>query len=222
MKAMPAISFQQTELYYKAAILGLRALEAKEGRGRRFGPEAESRWNRFKGKLHDGDRLQVLLRDASAPWGIAFAASHIFRLEGVALDEPFGPSWVVPNGAQARRYHEVSDAPTLESCAAILGVSAIPVELPELRPTTQLAVAGGAAILAVASAFAGREDVDWARQVTVIADAPAHRQLAGLASIFVGAVKPCSVVVSELAQPDLGVAVISPDAEPACVGALSP
>lgn len=223
MNAMPAISSQQKESYYKAAILGLRALEAKEGRGRRFGPNADARWSRFKGKLHDGDRLQILLRDASAPWGIAFAASHIFRLEGVALDEPFGPSWVVPNGAQAGRYLDVSDAPTIESCAALLGVSATPVELPEIRPNTHVTVAGGAAILAVTKAFASRDDIDWTRLVTIIADAPAHRQLAGLASVFVGAVKPCSVVASERAQPALGaIAVVSPDAEPACAAVLRP
>lgn len=86
------ISPHQTEAYYKAAILGLRALEAREGRGRRFGPDADARWERFRGKLHGGDRLQILLRDASAPWGVAFAASHVFRLEGVAVDEPFGAS----------------------------------------------------------------------------------------------------------------------------------
>lgn len=218
---MPTILRKQTESYYKAAILGLRALEAQEGRSRRYGPEADARWNRFKGKLHDGDRLQVLLRDASAPWGIAFAASHIFRLEGVALDEPFGPSWVVPNDAQARRYLEVADAPTLESCAALLGVSPADVGLPELRPTTHLTVAGGAAILAVASAFTGRDDLDWSRQVTVVADSPAHRQLAGLASVFVGAVKPCAVLASDLAQPNVGeVPVVSADAEPACAEAV--
>jgi len=220
MSQLPADSVRS---YYKASILGLRALEAKEGLSRRFGPDADARWARFKGKLHDGDRLQVLLRDASAPWGVAFAASHIFLLDGVADDEPFGPSWVVPNGSQARRYLEVAEPPTLTSCAALLGITPTPVQLPELRPTTQLVVAGGAAILAVASAFEGRADLDWARQVTVVADAPAHRQLAGLASVFIGAVKPCEVVVSDLAQLRVGdVAVVSPDAEPACAAALRP
>ena len=219
---MPAIT-NPTTAYYQAAVLGLRALDAREGRGRRFGPEADARWGRFKGRLHDGDRLQVLLRDASAPWGIAFAASHIFQLDGVARDEPFGPGWVVPNGTQARRYLDIDDAPTLDRCAALLGVTPAAVELPELRPTTHLLVAGGAAILAVARAFSGRDDLDWARQVTVVADTPAHRQLAGLASVFVGAVKPCAVATAATASPAVGaVAVVSPDAEPACAAALRP
>lgn len=100
--------------YYRAALLGLRALEAREGRERRFGADADARWGRFRGKLHEGDRLHVLLRDASAPWGLASAAAHIFQMPGVARDEPFGPAWPSPSPAEARRLLDEADqAPTL-------------------------------------------------------------------------------------------------------------
>lgn len=209
--------------YYQAAILGLRGLEAVEGRGIRFSTDADARWARFRGKLHEGDRLQLLLRDAAAPWPTAFAASRIFRLPGVALDEPFGPSWPTPNEGQAARYLAVDAEPSLAACAALLGVTPASVELPDLRPTTELVVGGGAAILATADAFTARPDLDWARQVTVIADAPAHRQLAGLASLFVRAAQPCPVVESEAVHPPLqGTVVLSSDAQPAVRDALSP
>ena len=217
---MSTLSSEQTGAYYRAAILGLRGLDLREGRARRFGADADARWHRFCGKLHQGDRLQVLLRDASAPWGVAFAGAQIFQLEGVATDEPFGPAWITPNGPQALRYLAVDGSPTLQACAALLGISTQPVQLPELRPTTQLNLAGGAAILAAAEAFTNREDLDWARQVTVVADSPSHRQLAGLASVFVGAVKPCGVQTSNDTPPQ-GTAVVSSDAEPACAQRLN-
>ena len=209
-----------TSAYYRAAILGLRALEAREARGRRFSPDADARWARFRGKLHDGDRLNILLRDASAPWGIAFAASHIFRLNGVAIDEPFGPAWEPITAAQAKMHLAISDPPTLDSCASVLGIERLPVDLPEIRPAAQYVVAGGAAILALADAFNTGSNLDWSVQVTVIADIPAHRQLAGLASLFVGAVKPCSVLSSDTGDFPSGHRIIGPDAEPACVAQL--
>lgn len=207
--------------YYHAAVLGLRQLEATEGRGRRFGPDADARWQRFAGKLHDGDRLQVLLRDASVPWGVAFAGARIFQAQGVALDEPFGPAWIAPNPAEARRYIDGAPAPSLAAIATALGVRSNPVDLPDLRPTTRLVLAGGAAILAAAQAFTDRPDLDWSRQVLVVADTPAHRQLAGLAALFVGATQPGQVRAStDGPLPDGGHRVISSDAEPACAALL--
>lgn len=210
------IGSQLAESYYRAAVGGLHALERREGRGMRFGPEADARWARFQGKLHEGDRLQLLLRDASIPWGIAFAGASIFRLPAIARDEPFGPAWPQPSPRQAQKY--LAEIPgTLAQCAAALGIEAGAVDVPELAPTTQLVVAGGAAVLALAEAFDGREELDWQRQVTVIADSPGPRQLAGLVSVFLGAVGPCAVLTSdEETGPLRGARVISPDAAPAC------
>jgi len=217
---MPVPSTQRAD-YYKAAVLGLRHLDATEGRGRRFGPDADARWRRFAGKLHDGDRLQVLLRDAAVAWGVAFAGARIFRADGVALDEPFGPTWVSPNPAEARRYLDSADSPSLSAAAAALGVNRAHVNLPELRPTTRLVLAGGAAILAAAQAFTARPDLDWSRQVLVVADTPAHRQLAGLAALFVGATQPGEIRAStDGPLPEGGARVISRDAEPACAALL--
>jgi len=212
----------QTTAYYTAAVLGLRALDASEATPRRFGPQADARWSRFRGALHTGDRLEVLLRDAAAAWGVAFAAAKVFQLPGVATDEPFGAGWETPNPRQAERYLTTDAPPTLSGCARVLSVAPTAIALPPLRPTTRLAVAGGAAILAVAAAFQGRGDLDWATQVTVVADDPTPRQLAGLASLFVGALEPCPVVPSATFDRAEGVLpVTSADAEPACVARLA-
>jgi hypothetical protein len=209
-----SVSALETRPYYQTAVLGLRALEQREGRARRFGSEADSRWERFRGKLHEGDRLQMLLRDASAPWGLAFAGAHIFRSPGVATDEPFGPFWPSCEAKEAVAWLSSHETPTLAACARILGVEALPVSLPELRAGTRVVAGGGAAILALAQAFAGKAELDWAQQVTLVADSPAHRQLAGLASVFVGAVRPCAVWTSDRVPSSVeGVRVVSPDAE---------
>lgn len=207
--------------YYAASVLGLRALEQAEGRQRRFGAEADARWERFRGKLGEGDRLLMLIRDASAPWGVAFAASRVFQIPGVAADDPFGPHWNQVNDSEARRYLSTDETLTLEGCANTLQIDIRPVELPEIRPSSQLAVAGGAAILAVARHFQGRADLDWTRQVEVVADRPAHRQLAGLASLLVGAVRPCPVhSASGYTHSDERTVVVSADAETASAAAL--
>src|SRR5690242_12221615 len=51
--------------FYEAASLGLRALDARATRSRRFGPDADATWRAFRGELTDGDRLDLLLRDAA-------------------------------------------------------------------------------------------------------------------------------------------------------------
>ena len=98
---------------------------------------------------------------------------------------------------------------------------AAPLTLPTIHPATRLVLAGGAAILATAQAFQGRSDLDWARRVTVVADRPAFRQLAGLASLFVQAVRPCAVLASDVGTlPEGALSICSPDAEPACAARL--
>ena len=59
--------------FYVAAVIGLRALDARESTPRRFGPDAEARWTQFAGALGVGDRIDILLRDAAGTWGAAFS-----------------------------------------------------------------------------------------------------------------------------------------------------
>ena len=66
------------EAFYAAALVGLRALDARERVPRRFGPEADARWAQFKGALGLGDRLDLLLRDGAVTWGAAFSPSLVF------------------------------------------------------------------------------------------------------------------------------------------------
>jgi hypothetical protein len=212
---VPSPTLDSARSFYKAGLLGLRALDAHEGRGLRFGPDADARWSRFCGALHDGDRVDMLMRDAAVTWGPAFAAARVFKLTGVASDEPFGADWVTPNAGRGRDLlASAPDAPpTLAACATALGIQAHPVDVPSLRPGRPVVVAGGAAILALAAEFATRTDLDWALQVTVIADAPAHRQLSGLASVFTHAVRPCRLLTSETADvPENAIVVVSSDA----------
>ncbi len=209
------------DAFYAAALVGLRALEAREGRPRRFGPDADAQWARFHGALHTGDRLDILLRDAAATWGVAFSGARAFRLPGVAADEAFGPSWPTPDPDRAAALLGSRPEPSLAVAAAALGVKATPVILPTIRPDTRLVLAGGAAILAVASAFMGRADLDWSIQVTVVAESPAHRQLAGLAALFVGAIRPGPLLApSEGELPEGAVRIVSPDADPGSAARL--
>ena len=52
--------------FYRAAALGLRALDGR-GVRRRFGEDADARWRQFRGELRDADRFDLLLRDADGP-----------------------------------------------------------------------------------------------------------------------------------------------------------
>ena len=63
--------------YYRAALAGLRHVEAQLPSGRRFGPQADARWTELRGSLTTADRIDLLLRDASAQWPSAFAARAV-------------------------------------------------------------------------------------------------------------------------------------------------
>ena len=143
-----------------AAVIGLRALDARESTPRRFGPDAEARWTQFAGALGAGDRIDILLRDAAGTWGAAFSPSECFGFFGLADDEPFGPDWVCIDDYPAKRLLAEPDAPTtLEHIAYGLGVKVASVPVPPVAPSTKLVIAGGTAIVSVAgrgSARSGR------------------------------------------------------------------
>lgn len=210
--------------FYGAAVLGLRALDARESRPRRFGADAEARWAQFAGALGSGDRLDILLRDAAGTWGAAFSPSECFGFFGLADDEPFGPDWNGIDDQAAKRLLAEPDAPsTLEHIAYVLGVKAPSVPVPPVAPSTKLVVAGGTAIVSVAKVFAENKALSWSDQVVVVADKGAWRQLAGLAAVLLGArgrtalARPAAATETALRAAGfahLDAAVISPDAEP--------
>lgn len=217
-----AVTKQARSAFYAAGMLGLRALDARERHARRFGTDADTRWAQFAGSLGAGDRLDLLLRDASGTWGVAFSPSECFGLFGLAEDEPFGPDWGCIDDTSAKRLFAATLAPvSFPQVAATLGIETSPIELPRLTPSTKLVVAGGSAILSVASAFSEDATLSWTDQIVVIADDPACRQLAGLAAVVLGA-RGRTVVVrtgenAEAAVRTAGFAhldevVISPDA----------
>jgi hypothetical protein len=214
---------QERKAFYEAALLGLRALDARETTARRFGPDAEARWTQFAGALGAGDRLDILLRDAAGTWGAAFSPSECFGFFGLADDEPFGPDWGGIDDHAAKRLLAEPNAPaTLEHIAYGLGVKAASVSVPPLTPSTKLVVAGGTAVVSVAKAFSENTALSWTDQVVVLADKPAWRQLAGLAAVVLGA-RGRTVIVRPGADAEgavraggfahLDAAVVSPDAE---------
>jgi hypothetical protein len=216
-------SAQEREAFYGAAVLGLRALDARERTPRRFGADADARWSQFSGALGLGDRLDILLRDAAGTWGAAFSPSDCFGFFGLADDEPFGPDWAGIQDQTAKRMLGSHGPATIEDVAAALGVKVVAVPVPPLTPATKVAVAGGAALLAVAKAFAADRALSWTDQVVAVAANAAFRQLAGLAAVLVGArgrtviVSPGADAASALRTAGFGhidAAVVSPDAEP--------
>lgn len=64
-------TIEEREAFYRAAALGLRALDAREPTPRRFGTDAEAHWAQFAGALGAGDRLleriEAVFREESAP-----------------------------------------------------------------------------------------------------------------------------------------------------------
>jgi hypothetical protein len=218
------VTSEERAAFYGAAVLGLRALDARESTPRRFGPDAEARWNQFAGALGAGDRIDILLRDAAGTWGAAFSPSDCFGFFGLADDEPFGPDWGGIDDDAAKRLLTESDRPvTLEHIAYELGANTASVPVPPVTPSTKLVVTGGAAIISVAMVFAENQTLSWTDQVVVVADEAASRQLAGLAAVLLGArgrtalVRPTEGADSALRAAGfahLDAAVVSPDAEP--------
>jgi hypothetical protein len=218
-----AISPRDRAAFYAAAVEGLRALDARDSRPRRFGPDAASLWTQFAGALGPADRLDLLLRDASCTWGAAFSPAECFGFPGLAGDEPFGPDWGGLGDHAARPLLDPAyPPPTLTAIAEVLGASSPAPAIPRVLPSTKLVLAGGAAIVAVAKHFNAHEALSWADQVAVVANEPRWRQLAALAAVLLGARSRTALVRSTegaeklraLGFAHLDAAVVSADAEP--------
>ncbi len=59
------ISPASVERFYRAALLGLRALDARESTPRRVGAASDQRWKDLRDHLKATGRLNVLVRDAA-------------------------------------------------------------------------------------------------------------------------------------------------------------
>lgn len=226
------IPAEQREAFYEVAVLGLKALDTLRNTRPRFDPNADATWAAFKGEQQDADRIDLLVRDAAVIQPAAFAPRVVFGLPGLADDDPFGAGWpgaterfakgwllaVPPNDA----------AQLLRRAAEVWGTQvAAPGEpVGPITPSTRLLVAGLGALLAVFTAFDGQQGFDFAEQVTVVADQPAERQLAGLACALLGghqAVRllPADATPDAVAELRLSRAVVSSDVSPAVRSALA-
>lgn len=195
-------SQDQIESFYRAAALGLAVLEARAGGARRFGPDADARWNAFRGALQDWHRLDLLVRDAAVAHAAAFAPRVVFRLPALAEDEPSGPEWPGPPPDIAAELLRQAATATAADLDALLGdiariwrlePAAVSREATaSIEPATRIACAGAGAVLSLARAFHGRSELDFADQVTLIADDPGTRQLFGLAITALGASRASS------------------------------
>lgn len=209
-------------LYYQAALLALKHVEARLPTNRRFGAEADALWAQFQGELNIADRIDILLRDADGQWPGAFGARTVFNVAGAAEDDAFGASWSPLEGMVAEEMWRKLGAvncetieDTLRQIAGTWGIDLNPAPIEPVGAAEQLVVAGPSAIAALVQNFAGKSELNWADQVTVVATPPSHRQLAAVAGALLGLSVPSRLVAASGARaatttkPQL---VLSPDA----------
>lgn len=184
------ITHQAKLSYYAAALRCLAFVEQRRPTRRRFDAEADAKWAAFRGGLARADRIDLLIRDADAEWPGAFGARRVFALGGGSEDEPFGSGWEPLDPSDAEQiWSEVeaeraSDDPQelLSRVARAWGAELWSADLEDITPQTRLCLVGGGAVAAAAGLFCGQKQLDWATQVTVVAESPAHRQIACLAA----------------------------------------
>jgi|CZKU01.1.fsa_nt_gi hypothetical protein len=235
---MHPTSPQATESFYRAAFLGLRLLEAREGRGQRFGETADARWKAFAGALEDRDRLDLVIRAASVTAPLAFAPRTVFALEGLAGDEPFGPRWQGPPKGLARELFRSATAPlsatglreALDTARACWGLPAFASQaalvgsLERLSASSKVLVSGASASMMLGLAAQGRSDLDLGTQAVLVADGPAERQLWGVAlmllqtrgrGLVLGSTEATPARVRALGFARVDICLVSDDAETA-------
>jgi len=191
--------------YYRASLHALRFLEQRRPTGRRFGTEADARWAALRGDLATSDRIDVLLRDANAEWPGALGARAVFRLTDVAEDDPFGAQWTPldpVDGEELWRALAAEPPPAtlgaaLDAVASAWGAKLAPFALGALVPSERLIVAGPSAIASALAAFVESADLDWYRQVCVVATSPPARQLAALAPAWLNVNQPVTILAAD-------------------------
>lgn len=188
--------------YYRAALRALRFVEQRRPTGRRFGVEADARWTALRGDLTIADRIDLLIRDANAEWPGAFGARAVFGLDDVAEDDPFGARWAPLDPVDGE---EIWRSLTRESPPSTLGAALdaaasewskklAPFSLGVIASNDRVVVAGPSAIASAVAAFAESSDLDWYRQVVVVATSPAERQLAALTPAWLNVNTPLRVL----------------------------
>ena len=210
-----------THAYYQAALHALAFIEQRKPTGRRFGAEADAMWSSLAGDLTTGDRLDLLIRDADAQWPAAFGARTVFALKTVAEDEAFGPDWETLSGVAAEELWRARREPAtdLSSALAALGapwsIALQPFDVGSVGPAEKLVVAGPSAIAALAAVFEGSSALDWTDQVTIVATAPGHRQLAAACGAFLNVTKAVRLLTARADASAKGARlVVSSDADP--------
>ncbi|MBK8939668.1 MAG: hypothetical protein IPM79_19120 [Polyangiaceae bacterium] len=200
---MPAPTPDDVARFYRAAALGLRFMEQREGRGRRFGEGALAGWRALGGALTTGDRLDLLVRDAAAMSPLAFSPQQVFELGSLAGDEPFGPDWAEPAESlaaaclkEAAVSEPLSWNELLVQAARVWGVEAAPESaelaagLAKVTPASYVFCAGFGALFALASLAHERAGLDLGQQVRLLVSRPAERQLFGLVLLATGTAAP--------------------------------
>ena len=189
----------EIESFYRSAAVGLRLLEAREGRERRFGEAAVAGWRALGGEFEDRDRLDLLVRDAAANNPTAFAPRVVFEMTWLGDDEPFGPEW--PQAPAALAASLLREAPVADGATALTRSVAQKWRLPLLptneeglldllrtvAPATRLVVAGPLAVVLLEAHASSRTGLDLGDQVVFVVDSPAERQLIGFALLLSGA-----------------------------------
>lgn len=198
----PVIHDGDRAAFYRASLVALRFCDAREGRSRRFGADADAVWSGFAGDMGASERIDLLLRDADAQWAQAFAPRVVFGLAGLADDEPFGAAWASLEPAIGEELWKAIGATPVgkdvaeltDTAARAWGHTFLPVTVPDLTATTRLIVAGASAIAATARMFARGPTLAWSDQVLVVAGWPFERHLAALAAPILGANHPTNLV----------------------------
>jgi hypothetical protein len=211
--------------FYEAGLRVLAFVEGRRATGRRFGADADARWSAFRGALSASDRIDLLLRDADAEWPGALGGRAVFDIAGLADDEAFGPGWPSLDPVDAEeiwRRHRTAAAPAsveeaLAAIAAAWGLRLEPVVC-RVAATDRVVVAGPSAIASTVLQFeAAASELDWCRQVMVVATPPGHRQLATAAPALLNLAGPTRLF-SAAAAPELELdranVITSSDAHP--------
>lgn len=208
--------------YVAGALRLLQYVESRRPTGRRFGADADARWNSFRGDLETVDRIELMIRDADAEWPASFGARLVYALPGVPEDEPFGSQWEGLDAVAAEelwRQVKAEAAPTtplaaLTAIAAAWDRSLTAHAVTKVGATDHLLVVGASAIAATIEAFATGTALDWADQVMVVASSPAERQLAAAATALLNAQRPArilSATEAATAKPDRGTRLVASD-----------
>lgn len=239
--AIVPVEPEDAQRFYRVGALGLRALQDRGLGAERFSPDATARWRAFRGELGDSQRLDLLLRDGAAIYPLAFAARDVFRLEGLADDEPFGPEWASLPPSKSGPILREGDSPAppgadasveavLKTLADIWGLRvAAPdgLSADKVSAASRLVLSGAGAVIAIAASMTGRADTDFGDQVLIVTSCPGVRQLAGVAAALTGSRRAPRCVLPSATVADASAcgfdratgSVISPDASEIEAGA---